>query len=243
MSIDPTEATAAATTRRSFLARAALGGALVSVATAGPLRAMLGVAGAQEATAAELEAPEELDGATFAALAVPLELATVLAYQAALENDVLDATTTADARRFQAHHQTVVDALTPLLGEEAPAPRPDETVMASTADAIEGNADQTAILTALAELEEVLAATHLYAVGGLTDTTLARTVGQVLAVESQQAVVWGRVIGTDLAELTPAEAGTEGARTGFAEAAEAAEAAAATTTTTPTSTTTTEAGN
>ncbi len=70
MSIDPTEAQAAATTRRSFLARAAMGGALVGVATAGPLRSLLGVAGAQ---AAELDAADTLDNETFAALAVPRE--------------------------------------------------------------------------------------------------------------------------------------------------------------------------
>lgn len=237
MSIDPTEAQAAATTRRSFLARAALGGALVSVATAGPLRSLLGVAGAQEA---ELEASDTLDNETFAALAVPVELATVLAYQAALDGDVLDETATTNARQFQTHHQTVVDALTPLLSEDAGAPRPDETVLSSTVATIEGNADQTAILTALAELEEVLAATHLYALGGLTDASLAKTVAQVMAVESQQAVAMGRAAEIDLVTLTPAEAGTTGARTDFGEAAEAP---SSTTTTTTTSTTTTEAGN
>lgn len=235
MSIDPTEAMAAATTRRSFLARAALGGALVSVATAGPLRSMLGVAGAQEAEGAELEASDALDNETFAALAVPLELAAVLAYQAALEGSVLDETATTNTRLFQTHHQTVVDALTPLLSEDAGAPGPDETVMASTVATIQGNPDQPAILAALAELEEVLAATHLYAVGGLTDSSLAKTVSQVLAVESQQAVAMGRAVEIDLAELTPAQAGTTGARTEFAEAAAASS--------TTTSTTTTEAGN
>jgi O-phosphoseryl-tRNA(Cys) synthetase len=136
---------------------------------------------------------------------------------------------------FQAHHQTVVDALTPLLSEDAPAPRPDETVMSSTVEEIQGNADQTAIVTALAELEEVLAATHLYAVGGLTDSSLAKTVAQVLAVESQQAVAMGRAVDLDLVELTPAQASTTDARTDFDEAASASS--------TTTSTTTTEAGN
>ncbi|MBX3284701.1 MAG: ferritin-like domain-containing protein [Actinobacteria bacterium] len=232
MSIDPTEATAAATTRRTFLARAAFGGALVGVATAGPLRSMLGVAGAQEA---ELDADEGLENDAFAALAVPLEMAAVQAYQAALETSSLDADTTTTARMFQTHHQTVVDALTPLLAEGSATPRPDETVMSTTVAAIEGNADQTAILTSLSELEDVLAATHLYAVGSLDDNSLAKTVAQVLAVESQQAVALGRAADIDLTELTPDEASTAGARTGFAEAA-----AAATTTTT---TTTTEAGN
>jgi hypothetical protein len=208
-----------------------MGGALVSVATAGPLRSMLGVAGAQEPGS---EPAGALDNETFAGLAVPLELAAVLAYQAALEGDVLDETTTTAARRFQVHHQTVVDALTPLLSEDASAPRPDETVMSSTVETIQGNADQTAILTALAELEEVLAATHLYAVGGLTDTSLAKTVSQVLAVESQQAVAMGRAVDVDLAELTPAAASIAGARTDFTGASASS---------TTTSTTTTEAGN
>lgn len=235
MSIDPTEAQAAATTRRSFLARAAMGGALVGVATAGPLRSLLGVAGAQ---AAELDAADTLDNETFAALAVPLELAAVQAYQAAVETGSLDDATATTARMFQTHHQTVADALVGLRSEEAGTARPDETVMATTVREIEGNADATAILAALAELEDVLAATHLYAVGGLEDSSLAKTVAQVLAVESQQAVALGRAAGLDLVDLTPAEASTSGARTGFAEAADAA-----TTTTTTSTTTTTEAGN
>ena len=235
MSIDPTEAQAAATTRRSFLARAAMGGALVGVATAGPLRSLLGVAGAQ---AAELDAADTLDNETFAALAVPLELAAVQAYQAAVETGSLDDATATTARMFQTHHPTVADALVGLRSEEAGTARPDETVMATTVREIEGNADATAILAALAELEDVLAATHLYAVGGLEDSSLAKTVAQVLAVESQQAVALGRAAGLDLVDLTPAEASTSGARTGFAEAADAA-----TTTTTTSTTTTTEAGN
>ena len=240
MPIDPTETPANATSRRSFLVRAALGGALVTVGTAaGPLSSVLPAAAAPE----QLESAESLDNATFAALAVPMEMAAVQAYQAALASGVLDDTWSSQGLTFQDHHQTVVDTYTPLLDQDTSAPEPDPTIVSSTVDAIRSATTQDAILTALADMEDVLAATGLYAIGGLVDNTTAKTVAQVMAVESQQAVVLGVAIGTDVAKLTPPEATTDGAQTGFTEAFDQSTTTTTTTTAASGSTTTTEAGN
>ena len=238
MPIDPTETPANATSRRSFLVRAALGGALVTVGTAaGPLSSVLPAAAAPE----QLESAETLDNATFAALAVPMELAAVQAYHAALDTGVLDNAWTSQGLAFQDHHQTVVDTYTPWLDENTSPPEPDPTIVSSTVDVIEAATTQDAILGALADMENALAATSLYALGGLEDNTAAKTVAQVMAVESQQAVVLGLALGTDVAELTPAVATTDGAQTDFTEAFD--QSTTTTTAASSGSTTTTEAGN
>ena len=195
------------TTRRTFLTRAALAGALVTVGTAGPLTRLLPVAGAQDA----LGAAPELDDATFAAFALPLEMAAVQAYQAALDGGTLgdEGPTALD---FQTHHQAVVDVLTTLLAEDATPPAPDSLITSSTVASLRTATAKAEVLTTLAELEDVLAATHLYALGGLVEASTAKVVAQVLAVESQHAVYLGRAGGGDLATLTPAVADTSDAR-------------------------------
>lgn len=197
---------ATATTRRSFLARTAVGGALVTAgAVAGPLTHLLPTAGAQEAST------ETLLDADFAAFAAPLELAAVQAYQAALSSEQLDATWTSGARTMQNNHQQVAATLTTLLDAEAPAPLPDAAFTKSATDAIAAAGDQLAVLKALATVEETLAATHLSAVPALREPTTAKLVSQVVAVEGQQAALLGVGGGGSVESVTPAEATTDGA--------------------------------
>lgn len=216
---DQPEATATVTTRRAFLARTAAGGAVVATGTVvGPLGRLL-PAGAQESD----KAAGALTGEAFAAFAAPLELGAVQAYQAALENDALSPEWQDNARTFQGHHQAVATTLTSLLPTDADklaellggasAPAADPEILSGTAATVAKATAEEPILTALASLEETLAATHLAALAGLDDPSLARTVSQVLAVESQQAVALGRAAGAELTSLTPAEASTDGART------------------------------
>ncbi|CAN5851840.1 hypothetical protein BH23ACT2_BH23ACT2_08850 [soil metagenome] len=214
MPIDQPEATAAPTNRRTFLVRAALGGALVSVGP-GPLTRLLPVAGASPARPAQVDAAPELDDEAFAMLAAPLELAAVQVYSQAQRGGQLDATWADLALRFQGHHQTVAETLETLI-TSGETPEPDDAVLTGTGGAIEDASDQNGVLAALAELEEVLAATHLYGIGGLTEAVTARLVAQVMAVEAQHAVALGLALGTDPAELTPPTASTDGARTGEA---------------------------
>ena len=103
--------------------------------------------------------------------------------------------------------------------------------------AVTGAGDQNAVLKALSEMETTIAATHLWALGSISDKTTAKAIGQYLAVESQQGVYFGREAGIDLAALTPAV--VEPAASG----PKPAPTPAATTTTTAATTTTQEAGN
>jgi len=222
------------TTRRTFLTRAALAGALVTVGSAaGPLTSLLPAAGAQDGTDAVIP---ELDDAAFATFALPLELAAVQAYQDALSGEVLGPDWTQAARTFQVHHQAVVDTLTTLLPTTtppAPDPKPDVTIQSSTGAAVKAATDEKGVLGPLFEMEGILAATHLYALGGLVDSTTAKTVAQVCAVESQHATALGRAMDADQAEITPDEARFSAARTPGATGSSS---------TTTTSTTTTEEG-
>lgn len=215
-----TEATAAPTTRRTFLTRAAVSGALVGVGVAaGPLSLLAPSAGAQDAPEGDLEGTSLLDNATFAAFATPLELAAVQAYQAALDSEQLDTRWQRLALQFQTQHQTAVTALTEELADDAGEATANDIVLSATKTAIDDAADQEEVLLALSDLERTTSATHLYALGGLQDTALVRLVAQVLAVESQQCAVLGRAGGLDLEALTPAAASTDGARTNLSEGA------------------------
>lgn len=220
MPIDKPEARAAPTTRRTFLVRAAAGTAVVGAgAAAGPLGLFAPTAGAQDAAEADLEEASPLDDATFAAFATPLELAAVQAYQLALDSEGLDSGWQARALRFQTQHQTAVTALTDLLADDAGEAAPNELVLTEVGEAIEASEDQEALLVALSDLEQVTSATHLYALSGIEDTSLAKLVAQVLAVESQQCAVLGRAGGLELEDLTPAAVSTDGARTNLSEGA------------------------
>ncbi len=233
MPLDKVEASATPTTRRTFLARAATGGVLVGAGVATGTLGLFGApAGAQDAEPSLVDAGA-LTPEAFGAAATPLELAAVQAYQAALDGGRLDDAWQEHARRFQEQHRTAATALAGLVGEDAEEPVADPQLLSSTVAEVEGAADQTAVLAALSPLELGIAATHLAALSGLAEPTLAKLVAQVLAVENQQGALLGRAGGTDLTELTPAAVSTEGARP-LDAAAETA----------PTSTTTTtEAAN
>jgi hypothetical protein len=219
--IDPSTEPAAATTRRTFLVRSAMGGALVTAgALASPLGSLLPTAGAQVGTS------DLLSDEDFAAFAAPLELAAVQAYLTAVTSGTLTDQPLEWARLFARNHQSVADLLSTLIAEGEPAPRADATLSAQLTSSLEAAADVTAIAAVLAELEETIAATHLSAVEALADSTTALTVAQVAAVESQQAALMGSLSGTSIEELTPMEASLE-----LALSPSDAEAEATTTTT------------
>ncbi len=205
MPIDQAESERPLTTRRSLLTRAAVGTAIFGVGTAvGPLGLFSTAAGAQEDDGAGLD-ESSLSAEDFAALAVPLELAAVTGYLEALQAEGLDGTTTKFLRRFQGHHQAVVDTLTPLLPADpaVPDPTPNAEVSSAISTALGSAADQNAVLNALSDLESTIAASHLQALGLIDDKALAKTVGQVLATESQQCAFLAVQGGTPLDQVTP----------------------------------------
>lgn len=212
MPIEKPQATAAATTRRSFLARTAAGGALVTVG-AGPLAVL--VSGAAGASSAQVDAAESLSDDAFARFATPLELGAVQVYnRAAARTELLDGEWEGLVRRFQTHHQEVADTLATLIEAGPDDASADGDIIETFGAAVDGAGDQEAILGVLADLEGVLTATHLWAIGGLDERLTARLVLQVSAAEAQQATVLALGAGADVAEVTPDIATTDDARTG-----------------------------
>jgi hypothetical protein len=202
-----------------------MGGALVTAgALASPLGSLLPTAGAQEGSS------DLLSDEAFAAFATPLELAAVQAYLTAVTGGVLEGQTLEWARLFARNHQGVADTLATLIAEGEPAPRADAALAGQLTTALEAATDEAAIASVLAEMEETIAATHLSAIEAMADSTTARTVAAVAAVESQQAALMGIVAGTPIEELTPQEASTD-----LALSPSDAEEAEATTTTEATS--------
>lgn len=192
---------ATATTRRSFLARTAGLGALAGVATiVAPTGALV--------TAAEAQASADLDDGDFAAFTTPLELAAVQVYQAALSYGALSGPDARAAQRGQDHHQAVSDTLITLLSADADPPSPASAFSDPIVRSISQTTDVPTVLRALADMEEVLTATHLEALSTIADPITAKVVAQVLAVEAQQATYLKYRAGDTVESLTPEAADT-----------------------------------
>lgn len=199
MQTDQSIDSATATSRRTFLTRTAVGGALVTAgALALPLTSLAPGAGARPAEQGDLGDED------FADIGTALELAAVAAYTAAFDKDVLDDEWSALALEFQSHHQAVADTLVTLRSPDAAEAVAEAAFSKRSIDAIEAASDQDGVLAALAVVEETLAATHLSGVAQLKEKSTARTVTQVLAVEGQQAALLAIASGTPIAEVTPA---------------------------------------
>lgn len=207
MSTDHLEASAS-TSRRTFLTRAALGGALLTAGSlAAPLDQLASVAGARTL------ADSGVDNETFAEFATPLEMAAVQAYQAAFSGGTFSTEDAARLLSFQGHHQAVVDTLTPLIPEGAARPTADPDLQSRFTEQVRSSTDPKDIVTTLSELENVLSSTHLWAIGVLTDSSTAKLVAQVLAVEAQQSALLAITGGGSIAAATPQLATTDDAIT------------------------------
>lgn len=199
MQTDQSTDSATGTTRRTFLTRTAVGGALVTAgAMAIPMTGLISAAGARPGEIGTLKDED------FAAFATPLELAAVQAYTAAVDTGSLDKEWTDLALVFQRHHQDVADTLITLLPDTAAAPVADVDFAKKATDAIAAAGDQNALLLALSEVEDTLAATHLFGIANLIERSTSKIVTQVLTVEGQQAALLAVAAGTPIAEVTPA---------------------------------------
>ena len=207
MQTDQSIDSATATTRRTFLTRAAFGGALVTAGAVALPHLGLTPAGARQTDQGTLKDPD------FAAFGTAIELAAVAAYSAAFDTGHLDDEWSALALRFQGHHQDVADTLTELRDSDAGEAIAEAAFSKRSVDAIKAAGDQNGVLAALAVVEETCAATHLKAVGELVEKSTARTVVQVLSVEGQQAALLGVASGSTIAAVTPATSSGDAALT------------------------------
>lgn len=199
----------AGSSRRSFLAKVAVGGAALTVGS------QLLPAGGLLPTAAQ-EDGGETDGIDTLGpdderlrFLATVALAGAAAYEATLALDVsLPETVVATVRRFGSHHSQQADALGGLLPVEIDQPNP--SVLAAQSQALAGAGDLPAVLGVLRELEDAVAATHLAALGVLEDGQARALVATALPVCAQHATVLGSLQGADPADLLPEEQTTDG---------------------------------
>lgn len=202
MPTDPSTAPATTTSRRSFLTRTAVGGALV---TAG---ALTGSATGLIPSVPALADDAPYTDAQVANFLAPLELSAVITYQTALDSGVLDATWQANVSTIQAHHNTAATTLIAMLPSTATAPLAADAFGTAPSKALTEAKTQDAVLSVLSKLEQTLADTHLRTLGNIPDPVTAKVIAQVLAAEAQQAAYLGQAAGTALAALTPRAAST-----------------------------------
>ncbi|MGN6693618.1 MAG: twin-arginine translocation signal domain-containing protein, partial [Aquihabitans sp.] len=143
MQTDQSIDSATATTRRTFLTRAAVGGALVTAGAAALPHLGLTPAGARPADQGDLK---DVD---FADFGTAIELAAVTAYSAAFDKGVLDDEWSKLALTFQGHHQDVADTLAEMRDPDLPEAVAFAAFAKTSVDAIKAASDQAGVLAAL----------------------------------------------------------------------------------------------
>lgn len=205
MPIDNPEATADATSRRAFIARSAIGAAVVGSGVLAGFGQFL-PAGAQTDEPTGDDGPTggaELDDDAVGRFLAPLELGAVQAYQRAIDSGQVNGFEE-EARRYRAHHSEAAGLLSALIvdGSDDEPVGPDEIVASTGAGG----------LNALAEMEAVLAATHIVAIEQMTDPVTALQSARISAAQSQQAAALFLAGGGEAVTATPAEVDLSGAR-------------------------------
>jgi hypothetical protein len=197
---------AASASRRSFLTRAATGGAIAFGATAIPVAAMVPAALAQTSSTTAGSTPPTTKkrveptvtggDLTVVQFAQTVELAAVAAYGAVINSGKLTNALAETARVFATHHQDHADALAKLAGSDAPN-------VANAKLVTELTPKIAAITTAkeaaqqLYNIEDGATATYAYALGVLQQWEAAGPVSTIMPIEGQHAIVWSQVIEPD----------------------------------------------
>jgi hypothetical protein len=191
--------------RRSFLKKVGIGGAVLTVGGS-----VLPVGGLVPAAFAQSDDEGSADGAAGrekVVLAQALELAAVTAYGMAADRfeGFGDTASRTLAEQFGDHHQQYADALGTnvlvLSEEQAGEVVADPALLGELDPAISGAGDTKALATVLKDLEERFAATYFGLLDLLTDAADAKAVALMLPVGAQRAVVWSTTLGLDPSEF------------------------------------------
>lgn len=168
--------------RRSFLRKAAVGGAALTVGSAIlPISSLLPRVGAQ--------APSDVDIAVFAQ---SVELAAVEAYKAGaplLSPEVLPV-----AELFLGHHTEHAAAFGALAGDAA-TNEPNAALLEALGPVIAGLMDQAGVLAFARDVENQAVATYAFALTALTIPEAAAGTATILPVESAHAAALSVALG------------------------------------------------
>ena len=168
--------------RRSFLKKAAVGGAVVSFGSGIiPVSSLLSRAGAQELT--------DVDIAVFAE---SVELAAVAAYEAGAP--LLSAEVLPVAQLFLQHHQEHAGAFAALAGDAATGEANAALIEALT-PTIQGLSDEAGVLAFAKAVENQAVATYAFALTALQSVEAASGTATILPVESAHATALSFALG------------------------------------------------
>jgi rubrerythrin len=185
--------------RRSFMKKAGVSGALITVGSAlVPITRFMPAAWAQEGP----------DDAAIAKFAATFERAAVSAYGVAAKSGKLSDAAVTVGTLFAKHHTDHALAFEGILKSDPV--EPNSQILADFGPLLQGAADQAAILEIAFTVEQAAAATYLFALGLLDDPANAGATATILPVEAQHAVVLGTILKKDIGAYMPAFQNTEG---------------------------------
>ncbi|MCU1453183.1 MAG: hypothetical protein JWN46_1329 [Acidimicrobiales bacterium] len=186
--------------RRGFMKKVGVGGALLAVAgAAAPVEALTGAAAAPAARQADALPDSE----TLATFLMTVEYTGAQLYRLASAHAGLDPAVVTLITKFGDHHQQHGDSYATAISAKDAAKIPNEKLLAERSRKVTVAADQKALLTALADYEDTMAATYLSLIAATTDRTDARAYGDVMAVEVQHAVDLGTKLKQSATTLVP----------------------------------------
>lgn len=170
--------------RRSFLRRAAVGGAVTIGTAVVPVARFLPAAGAQSRSDADL-----------AAFGESIELVAVTAYERGIE--LLSEDLAPVLQTFRGHHQDHADAYAVVAGSSATG-EPNAAVLEALAPAIDAFSSQAEVLLFARGLEDQLAVTCGHLLGSLEGRDAIATAATILPTEAAHAVELGFELGEGL---------------------------------------------
>lgn len=181
--------------RRSVISKAAIAGAALGLSGASVPFSRILPAGAQALTDGDI-----------AAFAESVELVAVAAYQMAASSGKLQPAVKTVGELFATHHQAHAQAFAGASGGKAKGKAnakllADPAVGAALNTAI--SKGQTDILNFAMAVENMAAATYLFALGALTSPAALSLTASILPVESQHATILGMALGKSGKDLFP----------------------------------------
>jgi ferritin-like protein len=190
----------AVASRRQFLKRASVGGAVLAAGAGSISLAALLPAAAQSGTTTDTITEGDTPIVVFAQTA---ELALVSLYQAAIQTDKLSTLLTEVARTFGLHHGQHATTLG-TLADKAATNKANQALLDQYQPQITSATSETAVVQVLYQLEQAAAATYEAALGKLETTFTAGPVSTILPIEGQHAVVWGQALNLPIDQWLPA---------------------------------------
>jgi hypothetical protein len=186
------------TTRRQLLQRAAVAGAVVTVGTAAvPLTSLLESAWAGSKQA--LDTPADIGLAVFAQ---SVELSLGKAYATLLATNRFDDASKAILDVFRGHHIEHASTWAGLAGKSATGAA-NNALSGSLGSQLQQATDANSLLNVALAIENMSASTYLYLLGQLASNDGAFAAGSIMPIESQHAVVIGRMLKLDASTYLP----------------------------------------